>query len=97
VLNEYSASYKRHYTSVNSNVFELLENSDRRLFYKLKRSDHPLHSLLPRYKDSSARLRYRSSISPNINTERFEDSFFSRLNFKCNLAMLILDLRNFRI
>ena len=47
----------------------------------LKRGDHPLHSLLPRYKDSSARLRNRSSIRPNINTERFEDSFFNRLIF----------------
>ena len=43
--------HKRRYTSVSFNIFELLENSDRRLFHKLKRSDHPLHSLLPRYKD----------------------------------------------
>ena len=60
---------------VSFNIFELLENSDRHLFDKLKRSDHPLHSLLPRNKDSSARVRNRSSIGPNINTERFKDSF----------------------
>ena len=79
--------YKRRYTSVSFNIFELLENIDRRLFDKLKRSDHPLHSLLPRYKDSSARLRNRSSIRPNINTERFKDSCFNRLIFKYKLAI----------
>jgi len=63
--------HKRRYTSVRFNLFELLENSDRRLFDKLKRSDHPLRSLLPRYKDSSEPLRNRSSIRPSINTERF--------------------------
>ena len=62
--------HKRRHTSVSFNIFELLENSDRRLFDKLKRSDHPLHSLLSRYKDSSARLRNRSSIRLSINTER---------------------------
>ena len=74
--------HKRHYTSVSFNIFELLENSD-----ILKRSDHPLHSLLPRFKDSSARLRNRSSIRPNINAERFKDSFFNRLIFKYKLAI----------
>ena len=33
---------KRRYTSVNYNIYELLEKSDRRLFYNLKRDDHPL-------------------------------------------------------
>jgi len=34
---------KRRFTSVSFNIFELLENSDRRLFDKLKRRDHLLH------------------------------------------------------
>ena len=56
----------RCYTSVSFNIFELLENSDRRLFDKHTRSDHPLRSLLPRYKDSLVRLRNRSSRRLNI-------------------------------
>ena len=80
--------YKRCYTSVSVNIFELLENSDGCLLTN-KLSDHPLHSLLPRYKDSSARLRNRFSIRPNINTECFKDSFFNRLIFKYNLANYI--------
>ena len=43
--------YKMRYTSVNYNIYDLLEKSDRRLFYNLKRDNHPLKSLLPRYKD----------------------------------------------
>ena len=79
--------YKRRYTSVNYNIYELLEKSDRRLFYNLKRDDHPLKSLLPRYKDCIANLRRKSIVRPSINTERFKDSFFNRLIFKYNLAV----------
>ena len=79
--------YKRRYTSVNYNIYELLEKSDRRLFYNLKRDDHPLKSLLPRYKDCIVNLRRISVVRPSINTERFKDSFFNRLIFKYNLAV----------
>ena len=79
--------YKRRYTSVNYNIYELLEKSDRRLFYNLKRDDHPLKSLLPRYKDCIVNLRRKSIVRPSINTERFKDSFFNRLIFKYNLAV----------
>ena len=68
VQNFLKRCHNRRYTSVSFNIFEPLENSD-----ILKRSDHPLHSLLPRFKDSSARLRNRSSIRPIINAERFKD------------------------
>ena len=61
--------------------------SDRRLFYNLKRDDHPLNSLLPRYKDCIVNLRRKSIVRPSINTERFKDSFFNRLIFKYNLAV----------
>ena len=71
--------YKRRYTSVNYNIYELLAKSDRRLFYNLKRDDHPLKSLLPRYKDCIVNLRRKSIVRPSINTERFKDSFFNRL------------------
>ena len=79
---------KRCYkTSVNYNIYELLEKSDRRLFYNLKRDDHPLKSLLPRYKDCIVNLRRKSIVRHSINTERFKDIFFNRLIFKYNLAV----------
>ena len=64
-------------------TYELLEKSDSRLFYNLKRDDHPLKSLLPRYKDYTENLRRKSIVRPSINTGRF----FNRLIFKYNLAV----------
>ena len=78
---------KRHYTTVRFNISELLEKSERRIFSKIKDENHPLNPLIPRYKESSSRLRNRSSIRPKINTERFKKSFFNRLIFKYNLAV----------
>ena len=78
--------YKRRYTSVNYNIYELLEKSDRRLFYNLKRDDHPLKSLLPRYKDGIVNLRRKSIVRPSINTERFKDV----INFKEGFKRVIL-------
>ena len=74
-------------TTVHFNISELLEKSDRRIFSKIKDENHPLNPLIPRYKESSLRLRNRSSIRPKINTERFKKSFFNRLIFKYNLAV----------
>ena len=70
-----------------SDVRCLMSDDDRRLFYNLKRDDHPLISLLPRYKDCIANLRRKSIVRPSINTECFKDSFFNRLIFKYNLAV----------
>ena len=76
---------KRHYTTVR---FNISEKSDRRIFSKIKDENHPLNPLIPRYKESSSRLRNRSSIRPKINTERFiKKSFFNRSMFECNLAV----------
>ena len=79
--------YKRRYTSVNYNIYDLLEKSDIRLFYNLKRDDHPLKSLLPKYKDDTVNLRRKSIVRPSINTERYKNSFFNRLIFEYNLAV----------
>ena len=46
----------------------LLEKFDRRLFNRFKHSDHPLYSLLPRYKESSLHLSNSTSVRPHINT-----------------------------
>ena len=75
--------YKRRCTSINYNIYDLLEKSDRRLFYNLKHDDHPLKSLLPRYKDYTENLRRKSIVRSSINTE----CFFNRLIFKYNLAV----------
>ena len=40
--------------------------SNRRLFYNLKRDDHPLNSLLPRYKDCIVNLRRKSIVRPSL-------------------------------
>ena len=79
--------YKRRCTSANYNIYELLEKSDRRIFYNFKHNDHPLKSLLPRYKDYTENLRRKSIVRPSINTERFKNSFFNRLIFKYNPAV----------
>ena len=63
-------------------ILVLLEKYDSRLFDKFKHSEHPLYSLLPRYKESSSRLRDRTSVRPHINTKRLKGSFFNRLIFK---------------
>ena len=71
----------------NTNRFLFQKANYSQLFYNLKRDDHPLKSLLPRYKDCIVNLRRISVVRPSINTERFKDSFFNRLIFKYNLAV----------
>ena len=64
-----------------------MEACDRRLYSKIKGNvNNPLHDLLPRTKESSNRLRFKSSQFPRINTNRFKDSFVNRLVFKYKLA-----------
>ena len=70
----------------------LLEKFDRRLFNRFKHSDHPLYSLLPRYKESSLHLSNSTSVRPHINTERFKSSFFNILIFKNNILYMIFRL-----
>ena len=53
-----------------------------RLFFN---DNHPLKHMLPIVKDSSRRLRNKSSLSLKCNTERFKNSFFNRLIFKYKL------------
>ena len=67
--------YKRNYTSKLFNIHELLEQFDKRLFHKIRVNvSHPLHPLLPKVKESSLRLRQRTSQLPKVNTERFKNS-----------------------
>ena len=69
--------YKRPCTIDGVNIFNLLEQCDRRLFLKIKGdSCHPLYHLAPKAKVTSYQLRAPSSARP----ERFEDSFFNTLN-----------------
>lgn len=68
--------FKRRYISELLNIRELLEKYDKRLFTKIKRdSNHPLYPLLPKVKEASLRLRHRTSQLPQINTERYKNSF----------------------
>ena len=79
--------FRRHYTSkLFDNIYQLLEKSDKGLFFKARANIcHPLHSLLPKVKDSSLRFRQRTSQLPKINTERFKNSFVNRLYFRYKL------------
>ena len=52
-----------------------MEACDRRLYSKIKGNVNALHDLLPRIKESSNRVRFKSSQFPKINTNRFKDSF----------------------
>ena len=68
--------FRRHYSSKLFDIYQLLEQSDKSLFLKARANVcHPLHSLLPKVKDSSLCLRQRTSQLPKINTERFKNSF----------------------
>ncbi|CAB4001893.1 Hypothetical predicted protein [Paramuricea clavata] len=78
--------FKRNYSSKHYDIYKLLERSDRNIWRKIKNNDnHPLKHMLPIVKDSSRRLRNKSSLWPKCNTERFKNSFFNRLIFKYNL------------
>jgi hypothetical protein len=78
--------FKRNYSSKHYDIYKLLERSDRNIWKKIKNNDnHPLKHMLPIVKDSSRRLRNKSSLWPKCNTERFKNSFFNRLIFKYNL------------
>ena len=73
---------RRHYTSELLNIQQLLDKYDKRLFLKIKRNScHPLYSLLPKVKESSLRLRRRTSQLPKINTEHFKISFVNTVFF----------------
>ena len=56
--------YKRKYISYFIDILKLLDKSDRTIFNKARNAGHPLHSLLPRVKESSLRLRSTSSLLP---------------------------------
>jgi hypothetical protein len=78
--------FKRNYSSKHYNIYKLLERSDRNIWRKIKNNDnHRLKHMLPIVKDSSRRLRNKSSLWPKCSTERFKNSFFNRLIFKYNL------------
>lgn len=73
---------KRKYVSYFVVIFKLLDKSDPAIFIKARNAGHPLHSLLPRVKESSLRLRSTSSLLPRINIERSKSSSVNRLFFK---------------
>ena len=76
--------FRRHYSSKLFDIYQLLEQSVKSLFFK----EQELHSLLPKVKDSSLRLQQRTSQLPKINTERFKNSFVNRLYFRYKLIVL---------
>ena len=81
--------FKRKYTSKTLNVRDLMERQDKKIFKKVSNlHNHPLRSLVPHAKTTKYNLRKKSSLFPNINTNRFKNSFINRLIFKYDLAIL---------
>ena len=69
------------------NIFDILEQCDRRLHAKIVHNSlHLLYPLIPKVKEYSKTLRTQSSARLRINTERFKNCFFNRLVFKYNLS-----------
>ena len=59
--------YERRYTIDHVNIFNLLEQCDRRLFLKITGdSCHPLYHLAPKAKMTSYKLRAPSSARPKL-------------------------------
>lgn len=80
--------YKRRYTSSPVSIINCLDKSDIGIFKKLSAWEHhPLHHSLPRINSATRRLRQGKPIYPLCNTERFKNSFITRLSFKHNLAV----------
>ena len=78
--------FKRHYTSHYTNIRELLEVRDKKLYNKcISDIGHPLNKILPKKKTTYYHLRKQSSIHPKINTNRFKNTFVNRLIFKYDL------------
>jgi hypothetical protein len=80
--------FKRHYVSCYINIRELVEVNDKKLYNNVKcisDIEHPLNKILPEKKTTNYRLRKQNIIYPNINTNRFKNTFVNRLIFKYNL------------
>ena len=61
--------YKRRYTSVQYNIYDLVEKHDCRLINKFNTASHPLYNMLPKIKPLSQNVRKTSCSRPKINTE----------------------------
>ena len=88
VQNFLQRCFKRKYISFQIDIYNVLEGVDRSLFKKISSThSHPLYPSVPKTKENSARLRVPSSQLPRVNTQRFKNSFFSRLFFKYRVAI----------
>ena len=79
---------KKRYISDKLGIYDLFEQSDRKLYDKISKDEHhPLHSILPTAEDCSQRLRRKTFQLPLVKTERFKNCFVHRLCFNYNLAI----------
>ena len=64
---------KRRYISYATDIYDLLEKTDRSISKKIScLPTHPLYNLSPRVKESSKRMRTQTILLPCVNTERFK-------------------------
>ena len=76
---------KCRFMSYAIDIYDLLEKTDRSISKKIScLPTHPLYNLLPKFKESSKRLRTQTSLLPCVNTERFKAtcSFINKPYFK---------------
>ena len=79
---------KKRYISDKLGIYDLFEQSDRKLYDKISKDEHhPLYAILPTAEDCSQRLRRKTFQLPLVKTERFKNCFVNRLCFNYNLAI----------
>ena len=82
VQNFVQRCFKGKYISYQIDIYDVLEEVDRSLFKKISSmSGHPLYPSVHKTKEISARLQNPGGQLPRVNTQRFKNSFFSRLFF----------------
>ena len=68
--------FKRKYPSERTDIRELLENADKKLFkVRLVDPDCPLSNIIPKKKETKYLLRNKSAHRPDIKTDRFKNVF----------------------
>ena len=86
VQNFLDRCHKRRFISFPVSIKNLLVKQDRNILKKLRSTDcHPLKHITPVQKTYVHNLRKKGCARPQINTERFMNTFVNRLIFKLHL------------
>ena len=79
---------KRRYISYHTEIKQLLNDQDRRIFTKVRKlENHSLHNILPKVTNTTYNLRGKHIPKPKVNTIRYKNFFKNCLIFKHGLAI----------